>query len=83
MIFFRETYHTKEFFFLGNDIVVRHVEKSIDFRGSEHEKDTSQWYKVKDKTTNLIKLSKDKSDELEKEYWENRNDESHKKNGSA
>ena len=84
MVFFRETYHTKEFFFYGNDLIVRHVEKSIDFRGSEFENDVCQWYKVKENTQNLIKFSKKESDKFENEYQTNKDNwnDNRKKNGS-
>jgi len=73
MVFFRQTYHTKEFFIVGNDLMVRHVEKIIDFRGKEHETDITHWFQVKDTDREkLIRLSQNKSKSLEKEYQESK-----------
>lgn len=73
MVFFRQTYHTKEFFIVGNDLMVRHVEKIIDFRGNEHESNVCHWYQVKDTDREkLIRLSQNKSNSLEKEYQESK-----------
>ena len=82
MFFFRQTYHTKEFFIVGNDLLVRHVEIIIDFRGKEQESNFCHWFKVKDTNREkLIKLSQTKSNALEKEYQESKKEiESQKKN---
>tara|TARA_R100001163_G_C5044384_1_gene181891 strand:+ start:29 stop:280 length:252 start_codon:yes stop_codon:yes gene_type:complete len=73
MVFFRQTYHTKEFFIVGNDLMVRHVEKIIDFRGKDEESDFCHWFQVKDTDREkLIRLSQNKSNALEKEYQESK-----------
>lgn len=69
MIFFRETYHTKEFFIKDNDFIVRHVERVIDFRGKEQEKNIIKWLLVNSEKGKAIKeYNKTESIKLEKEY---------------